>query len=159
MYEISSLFRFQSKDMSLFKWPWPAMTTCAQVHVAAHLLFSDSQAAPPAALGRWVIALASPEFDPSSARERAISPGPPLAPATVNIATGDGFTLQNPGFARAERKWERNVIQYYYVERLHFIKNLNVVELFACTVPVSAVTDDAVSWICKLPIKSTWPYP
>lgn len=86
---------------------WSDRTTCAQVCVAVFLLFSDSKAASPTILRGWVITLASFELDSSTTRKWTLSPDPPLAPATVNMATRDGLTLQNPGLTCTEIKWER----------------------------------------------------
>lgn len=74
------------------------------MYVAVFLLLADAQAASPAALRRRIITQASPELDSSTTRQRALGPGAPLAPASVDMAAGDRVTLQDASFTRTEGK-------------------------------------------------------
>lgn len=76
--------------------------TSAQVCVAVFLLLHGSRAAPPTILRGRVITLAPPEHDSSSTRKGTVGPGPPLAPATITIATRYRLTPKDSTLTRTE---------------------------------------------------------
>ena len=98
------------------------LRTGAVVRVAVLLLLGHARTAPTAALRARVVALAAPELGPASTRQRALGPGCPLAPASVDKATVHRLTLKHAGLAGTGGGGRLNIsnIDIKRTQTLHF---------------------------------------